>query len=211
MENPRPRLVVLGVKILEDIDDGFLGVAAMDDDGFPQLPGQLDLLAEMLLLQILGRIVLEKIEADFPQGHHLRVGQQGSQFVVGRLVDAFDIMRVHPGRGVDEVVPLRQHPAAVAAFHVAADVENVLNALVPRAAEHFFPVGVELRHVQVGVGIDDHRTRTPLPGSSPKPARTTLLLWLAARTIPCDSTPMSLAGFRLATRMTVWPINCSGS
>ena len=91
-----------------------------------------------------------------------------------------------------------------------ADRHHVLDARFERPLDHRVAIGIELRAVEMTVGVD-HFNRAPTGTSSRKPASTGLPPSSDAATImPFDSMPRSLRGCRLATITTLRPIICSG-
>src|SRR5439155_9436196 len=125
------------------------------------------------------------------------------------------IVGMHADGGVDEIMFQRQGQRLLNRGFLwirAPDCQQKFHTRFARALDHLRPVGVKLRHVQVGVGVGDHERRSewksylrrePLGTSSVKVARTGLPSTDAATIIPFDSTPMSLAGFRLTTTTTL--------
>ena len=118
-------------------------------------------------------------------------------------------MRLNPNRGVDEWVPVGQANGRIQVGRTVAgaDGQHVFDARRARAFDGFLAVGVELRVVQVDVGIHQpHFRRAPAGMSSWNPASTGLPSPTEAATImPFDSMPFSLRGCRLATMTTLRP------
>src|SRR5882724_10067554 len=124
------------------------------------------------------------------------------------------IVGMNTGGGVDRRMFVRQSNTGLEiGWAIAgADHHHMFHAGGERPLDHFIAIGVELRAVQVTVGVDQaHFNRAPIGMSSRKPANTGLPPSTDAATImPFDSTPRSLRGARFATITTIRPINCSG-
>ena len=86
--------------------------------------------------------------------------------------------------------------------HVVQRLEYVMDDL--------FPVTVKGFVVQVRMGIEEPHHFTRLPAGMSTKGTLRLPSFDAARIIPCDSIPMSFAGFRFDTKMTCLPMSSSG-
>src|ERR1700694_4432930 len=86
----------------------------------------------------------------------------------------------------------------------SANGNHVFDSCLKGACDHFLTVGVELRTVEMAVGVDQaHLSLAPTGMSSRKPASTGLPPSMEAATImPLDSSPRSLRGCKLATITT---------
>ena len=84
---------------------------------------------------------------------------------IGISVDGLDIVRVDAGGGVYEVMLFRQFHGAVTAFDITTDINHVLHAVFAGALDDRFTVFVKIGNIDMRMGINDHRTWTPCPGS----------------------------------------------
>src|ERR1700676_2162110 len=114
---------------------------------------------------------------------------------------------------VEWSIPVRQPNASfqIGRPLAGANGNHVVDSRLKSARDHFLTIGVELRTVEMAVGVDQaHFSLAPTGISSRKPASTGLPPSMDAATImPLDSSPRSLRGCRLATITTLRPINCS--
>ena len=154
------------------------------------------------------------VEADLADGEDL--GMRGE---VGEARERFvrrfrGVVRVDADSRIDEGVALgeAERYLEVGRAVARADGEQARDARGERAFDGLLAIFVELRVVEVAVGIDEgHFRRAPTGMSSWKPARTGLPSATDAATIiPCDSMPFNLRGWRLATMTTLRPTICSG-
>src|SRR5262249_21335697 len=92
------------------------------------------------------------------------------------------------------------------------DAQHALKAGRLRAGDHSGQVDLELVVGQKAVRVDHHRTRLPGGGGVTKAMSSgSPPSGLAARIMPFDSMPISVAGLRFATMTTERPMRASGS
>ena len=123
------------------------------------------------------------------------VGPQGAPDVRMAVAESEDVL------GLVELDRRDQEPPHAP---LPGRVEGALALLRRQALE--MAVGVD-RAREVGLA---HLTRVPFGTWAPGWSRTGLPSSEAARIIPCDSTPISFAGWRFATTTTCLPTRSSG-
>ena len=121
-------------------------------------------------------------------------------------------MRMDTDREPDSGPP-RSEIARLRNFRLIVSGENHEDVGDPRALraiDDLDEIGGEFRARDVAMGVN-YRTRAPGGTGSSKLTRIGLpSATLAASTMPFDSMPISLAGFRLKTIAIVRPTSCSG-
>ena len=154
-----------------------------------------------------------EIETDLPH----RDGPGRSEQVleglqVPILVEVLRLVRVQPHGRVEPFVLLRHVDGEPGVFERRPRNEDPFHSRRERPRDDFPTLGGR-EHLHVAVRVADHFTRVP-GGTSASGTRITgspLSASDAASTIPSDSSPMSLAGCRLATTTTVFPTSASAA
>ena len=120
---------------------------------------QFHLPQEDLLLQFARRVIVEIVQPDFAPGNDLGPFRQLFEFLKVGVGGQLGFMRMDADGGVDKFVLLGQSNAAVqrAGPGSAANGDDLFNAAVPRPRDHLLAVGVELLHLEMGVGVYEHR------------------------------------------------------
>ena len=135
-----------------------VGLPLMDDDGKLQLPGKLQLHPKGPLLDFPGDVLIVVIQADFPDGHHLRVLPDQLPVGVQKIFRHFVRgIRVGTDGGVDKGIPLCQGAGGFGGKKAAAGVHQQTDACFRQSGDEGFPVRVKGPVVQMGVGIKKHR------------------------------------------------------
>jgi hypothetical protein len=101
-----------------------------------------------------------EVETDLADRADALLARQPAQLVLHRRRPKPRLVRVHAGRRRQAERPRHFERAALAVLLVeAADDQHVRDARVPRALERLGAVAVELRHVDVAVGVGERRFR----------------------------------------------------
>src|SRR5262245_5875533 len=124
---------------------------------------------------------------------------------------------MHARREMDEVVPRRQRRAGLGVADERGDRDDPDETGRARASDHRVPIGVEVLQRQVGVAVAEQVEAPAYFTFQPGATGSSVVRMVgcpeaseAARSIPCDTTPRSFAGLRLATTTIVLPISDSG-
>src|SRR5215467_1379916 len=151
-----------------------------------------------------------KVETDLAPRDHAFVLYERLDLLFRTIVVEFCVVRMCADSGVDVFVSsskLNRTFQGATVRIARADINNCQNPRVMCSLENFFPISVKLRPIQVRVRINKHSVplsyfkRAPFGTSSVNVAITgrPSSPYDAATTIPCDSNPRSLRGFRFAT------------
>ncbi|MBV6430392.1 MAG: hypothetical protein IANPNBLG_00503 [Bryobacteraceae bacterium] len=197
--------------LLEQGEGVVPGFAGVNDNGFPRPARQAQLVFENRALRLTGREIVMVIQADLTDGHHLRMREQSLQGGKCRESGFGGIMRMDAHGGVDGLVTVRQADGGIEDGRPVpgADSQQSAHSRRPRPLDDGFPVIVELLAIEVAVGVHQaHFRRAPTGTSSRKAASTGEPPSREAATImPCEVSPRSFRGSRLAAITTLRPIN----
>src|SRR5580692_5343014 len=187
-------------------------------------------------------MIVEIIQPDLAPGNDLWPLCQFPHLLEIGIACKLGLVRMNSNGRVNEVVlfgeldPAVERPGAGS----AADRDNRFDSGFAGASEHLLTVGIKLLHLEMCMGIDEHRSLVvghwlcsaggspvrlvvevkklayfslvPTGTSSRKPASTAFPpSGDAATIIPFDSSPRSFLGARFATITTFLPINNSGA
>jgi hypothetical protein len=143
-----------GADPVQDVEDVVEGVAAVDDEGLVEAPGQLGVGGEGAPLDLGRSVVAVVVQARLPGRDDLRPGQQHLERRQRRRRRLGGRVRVDPGRGRDGRDPGRVGRRHLAGGQVDADVDHVADAGRARLGDQLLGAGAE--QVQVAVGVDQH-------------------------------------------------------
>src|SRR5262245_60327657 len=192
----------------------------MNDDRLLEPRRETYLPREDFPLAIPWREIVVVVEARLADRHGPLVRQEVLEPVLVSVLPCPGLVGMEADRGVDAY-----GPAGACDLEVALRVgearrrrQDLGDAGLKRPVEDQRNLPCELIHREMGVGVHarvgfNARHFTTLPGgtSSSKVAMIGDPAASAARIIPWDSTPLSFAGLRLATMMTVLPTRLSGA
>ena len=130
---------------------------------------------------------------------------------VGVITYRFHIVRMNTRCGINKIELLRKLHRSIATFNIATNIQHILDPCFTSSFDNSFAIFLIIGNIDMCMGVDNHRTCIPCPGSWSNPASKMVPTLLAASTIPWDSMPINFAGLRLATITTVRPIKFSGS
>ena len=130
----------------------------MDDDGQLQALGQLQVVPESPFLYIARRIVVIEIKAGFADGDHFVIGT-GQVF---NLLQDFDgdlasLVGMHPYGRMDLRILICQGEVGPRTFKVAADGEDMADAVGRGTFQNSVEVVAKLRVIQMGVAVNQGR------------------------------------------------------
>ena len=119
---------------------------------------QFHLLQKYLLLQFAGRVIVKVVEPDLPPGNDLGPPCQLFKLLEVGIRGQLGFMRMNADCGEDKVVLLGKANAAVERPRPrsTANSDNLFHAAIARAGDRLLTVGVELFHVEMGVGVYEH-------------------------------------------------------
>src|SRR6185503_1787169 len=203
-----------GAIVAQDRQRVVPGFSRVDDDRQPDLARQVDLIAEGAALVLAGREIVVVIEADLADGDRLGTPGRLADVPRDRGGPVLRLVRVDAGGEMDEVVQRRQVGAGGGVADERGHRDQALDPRGPGARDHLVAVGIEVLQRQVGVAVAEQgRYFTFQPGGTGSSV-VRMYGWPpaseAASSIPCETTPLSLAGLRLATTTTVLPTSDSG-
>ncbi len=145
---------------------GFVGPAAVDEDGPLARGGDFKLADQALALHVARRALVIVVEADFAAGDDFRLGEKCVQLGESFLIGCDGDVRVDARAGIEarQFRPIVSSPVELAAeierlMHLRrpladADGEHRTHAGFPCAAQHRFAIVCVAGTVKVSVGID---------------------------------------------------------
>ena len=121
---------------------------------------QLQLPEKYLLLHITRRVIVEIVESNFAPGNDLGPLCQLYQLDEVVIVGQSSLMWVDANGRVNKFVTLSKlNPTIKRSWPgPAANSDDTLNPSLPRSRDHRLAISVELIHLEVGVGVDEHRS-----------------------------------------------------
>ena len=130
----------------------------MNDDGQLGRPRHFHLPDENLLLHRTRRVIVKIIQADLAPGDYSGIFRQLLQLGKIVFVGQLGLMWMNANRRPDPVVLLGNLDGAIQRPRTGAatDGKNHPHACGARALQRRLTVSVKLRHLQMGVGIDQH-------------------------------------------------------
>ena len=203
-------------RILKHAEGIVGGFTRMDDDRAIELEGERDLRLEHLTLDRRRGEIVVVVETDFADRARVEatpVRSADARRVGGPAGERGRVVRVHAGSEPD-ASPGFPHPRRATGFLLVSrrqHAQRSRHAGLSGPLNHRVEIAGERLVGEVTMRIN-HRMREP-GGTSPSKATSVGLppSGLAARIMPFDSMPISLAGFKLNTTPTVRPTSCSGS
>ena len=187
-----------------------MGVPVMDEDGKVKLFGKLDLAGKPVFLRFLIRVEIVIVQPDLPHRFHLVMRPSkrtnGCERLLRRILCH---LRMDADCCIKRRVALCESHRFFTGHKVFGRDDHVVQRLA-YVMDDLFPVTVKGFVVQVRMGIEEPHHFTRLPAGMSTKGTLRLPSFDAARIIPCDSIPMSFAGFRFDTKMTCLPMSSSG-
>ena len=139
-----------------------VGVPVRDHHGQIQLLRQSHLPGHYFLLERPGRVFLPiVVQADFTNGHCLRVGCQGFEGRKVRLVRAGTVLRVQSHSSIHNIIPLRQGNGRAGRVCGAAWINHGSYARLRQGLQHRIPIVVKALIVVMSVRIKKHWVSPP--------------------------------------------------
>lgn len=114
--------------------------------------------------------------------------------------------------GVEALIGLGQVDSPLRGLERVAHVDHARDTNGSGSLHRLLDIRLELRVIEMRVRVDefDAHQRTSVPAGMLTSSTLRPLPSLAARIIPSETTPRSLAGLRLATSTTCLPTSSSG-
>ena len=129
-------------------------LATMNNHGTAGAPRELQLFDEDALLNVTRGMIIMIIEADFAPSDKFRMLRQIRELVVMRLRREFGLMRVNPCGSVNPLVAFRERQRRRQRARSTANGKNLAYAGRLRPRKHVSPVGIEFRHIDMRMRID---------------------------------------------------------
>jgi hypothetical protein len=118
-----------------------------------------DLATKLALLHVPWGVIVVIIETDLPPGDDAvrlrRTGEAHQHFVILRR-GMLGLVRMDAHRGEHPPIPLRQRHRTLTASSIHAEGQDRRDARLPGARNDGVAVRIEVWHVEVSVGIDEH-------------------------------------------------------
>src|SRR4029077_6083110 len=149
-----------------------------------------------------------------PHRHGLRIGEEGAEAIPVPLLPGGRLMGVDSQGAPDVRMAMTEGEDLLGLIQPDRRHQEAADAALAGGVQGPLPL-VRRQALQMAVGVDEnahrfYRTRVPLGTATAGCSSTGLPSSEAARTMPFDSTPMSLAGWRVATTTTCLPTSSSG-
>ncbi len=139
----------------------FVRFAIVNDDRQAQLPGQIQLPGKHLRLLFTRGKITEIIKSDFSVSDNLRVLRKLFQLVERRVVRRGRIMGMDADGRINVFMTAGNRQRFAAQSRIGPHRDDAVNPRRPGAFNHVGSIGIELLHLQVGMGIDQHEGFSP--------------------------------------------------
>jgi hypothetical protein len=96
------------------------------------------------------------VKPDLAVSHDLLVLRKVSDDLVCGMKDILYHVGVDADGGIDEVVRVRKHHRVTAGLDRRADGHDIFDARFARPFDHLVAVVIELAHLEMRVGVDQH-------------------------------------------------------
>jgi len=133
-----------------------VGVAVVDDDRQFQFMGQFELPGKHFHLFSARRQITEVIQADLTVSDNFRVCSQLTEFIEGLIAGPGHIVRMDANRCVNVFILPGNRQGLAAQRQIGSNGHNTFHTRKPSTLNHLIAIGVELLHLQVGVGVNHH-------------------------------------------------------
>ena len=191
-----------------------MGIAVVDADRHVQLAREVELPDEDAALQGATILILLPVivEADLADGNDLRHVRPARKDIVLARGHLKGLLRVDADTGVEALIGLGQVDSPLRGLERVAHVDHARDANGSGSLHRLLDIRLELRVIEMRVRVDefDAHQRTSVPAGMLTSSTLRPLPSLAARIIPSETTPRSLAGLRLTTSTTCLPTSSSG-
>ena len=137
------------------------GLARVDDDRFLEIERDPDLPPEYLALPLPRRKIAVVIEPRLADGDDLLQEKPLLDPLLDGLVPVLRVVRVYAERAVNLAVPPGERDRVVDGPRVIADLEHLPHARRAGARDDVVEVVLELTHVEMDVGVDEHARFNP--------------------------------------------------
>src|SRR5512136_1676911 len=139
-----------------------MSLAIMNHDGKFQLFGQGDLFPKSVQLDLSGRQVSEEVQTNLTVSLHFFPLTEISQFRIGEIIDLFDVVRVDAQDGIDRWMRVGNVERSLPIHSFRTHGEDGCDLRCLRPLYYFFKITFKLWHLEVGMGVDQHRSTIPL-------------------------------------------------